>query len=142
MTDVSKKTLKDIDKAIKSIQKSLDDKLWESEVALTEKHGHKVFDEEKSAIKDLLKIQKDDPEIDVSLVIAALVDVDRNIAQNAIDAATAFAGDKKVDEELDKANEEMDKAQDELDDGKPDKAIDHFKKAWDHAQKAIKHATK
>ncbi|AJW70265.1 HYR domain-containing protein [Nitrosopumilus adriaticus] len=140
--DAPKKTHKDLEKAIKSIEKSIDDKLWETDVTLTEKHGHKVFDEEKSAVKDLLKIQKDDDSTDVSQVIKALVDVDRELAQDAIDAATVFAGDKKVDKELEKANDEMKKAQEELDDDKPDKAIDKFKKAWEHAQKAIKHATK
>ncbi|RDJ32658.1 MAG: VWA domain-containing protein [Crenarchaeota archaeon] len=140
--DADKKTHKDLEKAIKDIQKSLDEKFWASETTLDEKHGHKVFDEEKSAVKDLLKIQKDDPTTDVSGIISALVDVDRQLAQDAINAATSFAGDKKVDKELEKANDEMDKAQEELDDGKPDKAIDHFKKAWEHAQKAIKHATK
>ena len=90
----------------------------------------------------MLKIQKDDSTTDVSGVIDALVAVDENLAQDAIDAADAFAGDSKVDKEIAKANEEMDKAQEKLAEGKPDKAIDHFKKAWEHAQKAIKHATK
>ena len=137
-----KKTQKELEKAIKSIQKSLDEKFWDSPTTLTEKHGHKVFGEEKSAVKDLLKIQKDDSTTDVSDVIDALVDVDENLAQDAIDAAGAFAGDSKVDKEIAKANEEMDKSQEKFDEGKPDKAIDHFKKAWEHAQKAIKHATK
>ncbi|WP_371503994.1 choice-of-anchor C family protein [Nitrosopumilus adriaticus] len=143
LTDTaSKKTQKELEKAIKDITKSLDEKLWDSSTTLDAKYGHKVFDKEKSAVKDLLKIQKYNDSVDVSGVIDVLVNVDKQLAQDAINAATIFAGDDKVDKELEKAADEMNKAQEELDDDKPDKAIDKFKKAWKHAQKAIKHATK
>jgi len=104
-----------------------------------------VFDEEKKAVKGLLKIiKKGDSGIEgeIMFVIDILVDIDRMLAQDAITKAESFPGDKKVDKEIAKAEKEMGKAQKELDKGKPDKAIDKFKKAWEHAQKAIKHATK
>lgn len=54
-----KKTDKKIDDAIKHIQKSLEDKLWEDdELHLDTKHGKKVFDEEKKVVKDLTKLCK------------------------------------------------------------------------------------
>jgi len=140
-----KNTIKKLEKAKERIQKSLDPKLWEDDDTLTSKHGNKVFNEEKKAVKSLMKIlKKGDSGIDteISDVIALLVDVDRMLARDAITEAESFAGDKKVDKEIKKANKEMDKAQKQLDKNKPDKAIDKFKKAWKHAQKAIKHATK
>ena len=87
---------------------------------------------------------------EISVVIAILVDIDRMLAQEAINEAQTLLdeGDlddkktKKVQKEIDKANKEMGKAQKELEEkGKPDKAIDKFKKAWEHAQKAIKKAS-
>ncbi len=76
-------------------------------------------------------LKKGDSGIDaeISVVIALLVQTDRNLAQDAIDEAKLFAGDKKVDKEIAKAEKEMDKAQDALDKGKPDEAIKHFKEA-------------
>ena len=49
---------KEIDKAIEHIQKSLGDKLWVDGLHLDTKHGKKVFDEEKKAVKHLTKLCK------------------------------------------------------------------------------------
>jgi len=160
-----KKTDKAIEKAIEHIQKSLNidpkhpekepkHELWLDDDHLDPKHGKKVFDEEKKAVHELMKI--DAP--DVSGAIDALVSADKILAQTAIDEAIAAAAAvgcgeesndpecKKTLEEIAKAQNEMAKAQEELDhtkkDGTPDpkydKAIDHYKKAWEHAQKAMK----
>jgi hypothetical protein len=53
-----KKTDKKIDDAIKHIQNSMDDKLWADELHLDTKHGNKVFDEEKKAVKDITGLCK------------------------------------------------------------------------------------
>jgi len=154
------KSDKKVDKVIKHIVKSTDEKFWADDGnSLDDKKSKKVFDEEKKAVKGLKKLIKDaDDSLQDSIlhVVGLLIDVDRNLSESAMAEASAFAGDKKVDdelekaqEELNKAQEELNKAQEELDDDNPDKAldkyakaIDHFKKAWEHAQKAIKHATK
>ena len=125
---------KRIEKAEKSIEKSLKDNLWQDDFTLT-KDGKKVFDYEKKAIKDLSKIKS----IDVSNIIELLVDADSILAQIAIDSVPTDSEDDKVNMELDKANKEMEKAEAQLDKGKPDKAINHFKKAWEHSQHAMKH---
>lgn len=131
-----KKTDKGIEKAIKHIDKSLEDDLWEDDSHLTKK-GKKVFDEEKKAVKDLEKIVKDQGPIaaNAQAAIDLLVGADAALAQNAIDEAIAAGGEAK---EIAKAEEEMDKAQKELDKGDFDKAIERYKKAWEHAQKALK----
>ena len=148
------KTDKKIDKVIKHVTKSTDKKFWDDlGETLDDKKSKKVFDEEKKAVKGLMKIlKKGNSGIDaeISDVIALLVDIGRMLAQDAIAEAQKLLDadsldDKKTDKvqkEIDKANKEMSKAQEELDKGKPDKAIDKYKKAWEHAQKAIKHATK
>ena len=148
------KTDKKIDKVIKHIAKSTDEKFWDDDGnSLDDKKSKKVFDEEKKAVKGLMKIlKKGNSGIDaeISDVIALLVDIGRMLAQDAIAEAQKLLDadsldDKKTDKvqkEIDKANKEMSKAQEELDKGKPDKAIDKYKKAWEHAQKAIKAATK
>jgi len=131
-----KKDQKRINKADKAIGKSLQDKFWIDDSTLTKK-GKKVFDHEKKAVKELLKVKS----VDVSSIIEKLVDADKTLAQTAIDLVPTDTGINKVDKELVKANKEMTKAQNALDNDKPKKAIEKFKKAWNHAQKAIKHLT-
>ena len=148
------KTDKRIEKAIAHINKSLNPDFWDTDSTLTKK-GKKVFDEEKKAVKELMKIE----DIDVSESIDSLVSIDKTLAKIAIGMATITAtaagcyvegnDDPECDKplkEIDKAEDEMGKAQEELDhmkkdgtlDPKYDKAIDHYKKAWEHAQKAMK----
>lgn len=158
-------TLKEIDKAIEHIQKSLNidpkhpdetwkkHQLWVDDNHLDPKHGEKVFDEEKKAVKDLMKLIKDKKTPDeikdeLLKIINKLLTADDLLAHTAYDEAQEYAGDPKVDKELEKCNKEFEKAKKELGhtkkDGTPDpkydKAIDHFKKAWKHAQHAIKKA--
>jgi hypothetical protein len=127
----------DYNKVIKHIQKSLDDKYWEDDSYLTKK-GKKVFEEEKKAVKELMKIEKKDSS--VSPAIGFLVEADRLLAQIAIDYAVDTGGDAKkiakAEKEIAKAEKEMANAQKDIDKGKYDKAIDHYRKAWEHAQKA------
>ena len=103
-----------------------------------------------------MKILKDkgkssDPAIasEVSAVIDRLVNIDRVLAEIALeDALAALAGldpeDKKAEKvakEIAKVEKELAKAQ-EPDKGHSDHAIDKYKKAWEHGQHAIKHANK
>ncbi|MBT8198000.1 MAG: ExeM/NucH family extracellular endonuclease, partial [Acidimicrobiia bacterium] len=120
---------KRIGKAIESLEDSLSPEYWAADGYLTEK-GKKVFDEHKKAIKELEKV--DAPE--ASDVIAALVQVDADLAQGAIDIAVATGGDTK---DITKALKEMVKAEHYLNKGKPDNAVDRYKKAWERATKAI-----
>lgn len=139
--DAPTKTQKILNNAIQSIQKSLDEKLWRDGISLEPKHGHKVFDKEKKAVKSLLKIEKKDDSTEVSSVIDVLVAIDRQLASDAFDEANTPENhaDKKSSKQLSKSESELTKGDQKRDDGKPDKAIDHYKKAWKHAQKAMKH---
>lgn len=125
-----KKTVKILEKAIKHLKKSLADELWEDNDHLSSK-GIKVFEEEKTAVHELMKIN----ELDVSTSIDALVEADRMLAQIAIDETVN-------DKDKAKAVGEMDKALDETSNGNFDKAIEHYKQAWHQATKALKNQAK
>ncbi len=143
----NKKVDKGVDKAIDRVEKSLEAKLWESNARLDSKHGNKVFDEEKAAVKELQKLIRGKHTPDgVKTVCGAVIDklvlVDKLLAEIALEDAQAYAGTSdKVDREIAKSEAELVKAQEEADNGNYDNAIDHYKKAWKHAQLAIKHAT-
>jgi hypothetical protein len=90
-----------------------------------ERDGKKVFDREKDAVKKLMEIGTlwaDD-------AIQDILDIDRMLAQVAIDEAPA--GNDK-----DKALEELAAGDAERVAGKYDKAVDKYKKAWENAVKA------
>lgn len=137
-----KHTQKEIDKAIKHIQKSLDPDLWvDDSCRLDAKHGHKVFDEEKKAVKHLMKILKDKKEDQVQAAIDKLMEADEILAETAIEDAKALEStDPKVIHEIEKAERELAKAKEDITKERYDRAVDHFKKAWRHAQHAIKKA--
>jgi tetratricopeptide (TPR) repeat protein len=149
----NKHSQNELDEAVKHLAKSLEPDRWADAVHLVEKHGNKVFDEQKKAVKSLQKILKEkgkhaDPAIagDVSSAIDDLATADRLLATVALGEAPAVAADPKrqkhVDKERATAQKELDKGDAELTKGKPDKAIDHYKKAWEHALKAAKEAGK
>ncbi len=132
-----------LDRAIKHLNKGLDDKLWLDNSNLDQKHGKKVFKEGKAAVKDLQKLQKDKRATDsvqgtcedISFKIAALNGLLANIALN--EAQRNGGTDKGSLKKVAKAELEFNKGLDQLGEGKPDKAIGHFGKAWMHSQKVI-----
>jgi len=166
---LDKKTAKEMKKAVKSLEKSLDLKLWlsgdgnrlnpentkehDAETGEKIKKGDKVFKEGSKAVKHLMKIKKDkhyDSINDqVSDIIADLVRIDSELAAIAIQDAKDLLMDiedkktiDKINKELKKANKELDRAQKDFDRDKPDKSIEKYKKAWKHAQHAIKKGQK
>jgi len=133
-----------LDKAIDSIGKSLESDLWVDDNHIDPKHGNKVFDEERKAVKELMELaDKEDTPQGVKdtcrAVIGKLIKADDIIAHTVYEEAQAYAGDPKVDKELEKCDKEFGKAVDKLGEGKFDEAVDHYKKAWEHAQNALKH---
>jgi PKD repeat protein len=150
-----KKVDNKIKSAITHIEKSLDLDLWFDDDHLDAKHGHKVFDEERKAVKELMRLldMKETPSEIVEIIqrtILKLVEADQKLANTVYTEALRDTGDKKVDHELEKASQELLKAEEELSrvdkkgiaDPRYDKAIDHYKKAWEHCQSAVEHASK
>lgn len=137
-----------LDKAIDHIEKSLSGKLWVDSSHINPKYGHKVFDEEEEAVKELMELlEKDDTPKNVKdacrSAIDMLIKADKLLAETALKDAKAYAStEKKVVHEIEEAENEIVKAGAETTRGHFDKAIDHYKNAWEHAQQAIEHATK
>ncbi|MFQ5905626.1 MAG: HYR domain-containing protein [bacterium] len=130
---------KEIDKAIEHIEKSLDLDLWVDVKRLVCKHGHKVFNEEKTAVVKLVKEmnkQKFPPGLvdDFETVIGMLLDADEILGRTQLDDAIAYGGGPR---EIEKGESEMEKAQEKRDQGDYIHAIDHYRKGWDYACKAM-----
>jgi len=134
-----------INNSIRSINKSLSDRLWIDDSHLSMMAGALVFDMEKAAVLNLETAKRIDSttEDEVGEVIDKLTKADKILAVTAIDDAKSIEVDNAwakriVDWQIAKAEEELDKAYEYLDNDMPDKAITHFKLAWIHAQVAIK----
>ena len=164
-----KKIDKKLDDASKYINKSLGigDKhvLWIDDLHVHSKHGHKVFDHEKKAVKKLMDLSKDKKNNDhdsdsdsdrrklnvpdsvkeaAQEAIAKLVFADELLALTAIGEATdAFASasdpkiKKKIKRYLKKSQKALARGHQQLNRNRPDHAIDNFKKAWREAQKIL-----
>lgn len=117
-----------IAEAVRDIKESLDPKLWIDDSHLTAKKGEHVFQEEREAVQHLRHI-KGPAAGAVAGLVAELVEIDRTLAQTAIDEAT----DPRS---IAKATTEMAKAAEELAEGEPNNAIEHYKQAWKVATKA------
>jgi len=150
-----KKVDNKIKAAMMHIEKSLDPDLWFDDDHLDVKHGRKVFDEERKAVKELMRLldKKGTPSGVVDIIqetILKLVGADIKLANTVFAEAWRDAGDGKVDRELEKASQELLKAEEGLgyvdkkgvSDPRYDKAIDHYSKAWEHCQRAVEHASK
>jgi hypothetical protein len=143
-----------ISTVITHIEKSLDPDLWFDDDHLVEKHGHKVFVEDKKAVKELMRLldKKETPDEIVEIIqktILKLVESDQKLANTVYTEVQRDTGDEKMDHEWEKASQELLKAEEELShvdkkgvsDPRYDKAIDHYKKAWEHSQRAIEHTS-
>ena len=123
---------KDIEKALKHLDKGLEEKLWHPDGSRLTGKGKKVFDELKHTLKDLDKLKT--PPAAISTSIELLSKVSGTLAQTVIyDAISAGAKGKDID----KATKELDKGDKELGNEKFDKAVDRYKKAWKTAWKAL-----
>ena len=153
-----KKVVKTAKHAMKHILKSLNinpkdpsrswkkHTLWEDEAHLNEKHGPKVFEEEKKAakkLKGLCKHLHHTPLETCLRVIELLLNADEALAQVALDEAKDTPvedpkNEKRYDREIRKAEKEMEKAEREREKDHFDHAIDHYKKSWKHSIRAKK----
>lgn len=125
----------DLGKAIKNVQESLTPKYWTDATHPDSKHGGKIFDEEKQAVKELQDLIEETVGCDDVLqeAIDALVDVDMMLVDTAISEVSC--SDKKCERDLAKAEEARAEAIEYIDEGKEDKAIDDLKYAWEKVKK-------
>ena len=118
----SRGTDRRIAEAVRDVTRSLDPKLWIDDAHLTVKRGENVFEQEEAAVEQLRNIKRSVAGT-VAGLIAQLVEVDRTLAQIAVEGAT----DPRA---IAKANKEMEKGAKELEEGEPRDAIEHYEQAW------------
>lgn len=160
---------KHIAKAIREIEKSLKENLWLDGIHLNEKHGHKVFDHDRKAVKHLQKLLKhprededDDSDSDsdkddntiseaasaaIQSAIISLVEADRVITTTLYDEVAIMPvvnpdNQQIVEKDLAKALTDIQKAEAFAANGKEDKAIKYYRNAWKHIIHAKKNALK
>jgi len=135
-------------KAIRGIEESLAPELWVDQVHLDENHGHRVFSEERHAVKELEAIINDEdvsPEarIAAQAAIDLLVKSDRVLAiTQMLDAAGASGpkprDQKKIDKENATSTEEFAAGDASRDISDYDRAIQEYRKSWEHATHALR----
>ncbi len=148
-------TLKEIDKAIRYICRSLDEELWVDTEHLDARHGNKVFNLEKKAIQCLMKITgKKGSHAETAEVVAKaqgvidkLIKADKLLSTTVINEAKNSPIENprrqyQVNHEIARAERELAKAEKELGKTNLDKVICHLEKAWEHGQQAIKYSQK
>jgi predicted AlkP superfamily pyrophosphatase or phosphodiesterase len=118
-------------KSVVHIGASLLPALWNDDSDLTS-FGRAVFNEERKAVHELLKVDNQTPEI--IKAAETLTDVDMQLAEIALDEAIAAGGDQ---EDIAESEEELQEGQTDLEDGNFEDAIDHFKDSWRSAKKAV-----
>jgi len=122
----------DLAKAIDRIERSLNLDLWTDASHPDSKQGHKIFDEEKKAVKELQDLIEDTEGCDdvFQAAIDALVDTDLMLVDVAIAEAEAGCSGGKCEKDIAKAQEARAEALDYRAEGREDKAIDELKYAW------------
>jgi hypothetical protein len=139
----NKKIDKKLDGVIKTISKSLDTDLWLDAMHLEPKHGHKVFNLEKHAVKKLQELINhkrvpDSVKDACNNVILKLVNADWLLARTALEEAQLEAGvSKKVDHQIALAEQKFQNSYDTIADGNYGGAIDCYRQTWEHALKAM-----
>ena len=140
---------KEIENALKEIEKGLVPKNWNDDGTLSSQHGHRALSADKRAVTQLLKtlekkgrkaLSPEDREI-VEQAIIALVNVDRLLAETQIAIAEDTTvsdrkGQKAYDKQLTDARRRFVEAEAEFAKGDYKKALDRFRAAWTHAVKA------
>jgi PKD repeat protein len=103
-------------KAMKEIEKSLDTKLWIDEIHLEKKHGKKVFDHERHAVKELVHLLKGIPDgakcegisfIELEYTGPGTIDVDVYLKNLFLGRFTVSTAEAFVVEATDETNDEL-----------------------------------
>jgi hypothetical protein len=143
-----KSTYDHITNAIAHLDKALAPTLWQPDDRHLTSTGATVFNEDKAAMDELLKIGSPRPQV-VSNAIPSIVSIDRAIAQLQYDDANTLINSitptnmteyQKAKSELAAAYSELQKGIQDQSSGNWDNSVGHFKNAWQHAVYAVQHA--
>ena len=142
-----------LDSAADNQESSLSPDLWEDGMHLDEKKGHRMFEERKKAVMELMKVmERDDTSREDRTVYRTAVEVGveeaRGLAATLHDELQRTTRDPRALRELERCCDDLAAGDEMLDntnkdgtaDPRYDKAMDHYKSAWLHGQLAKKHA--
>ena len=142
-SEINKKSKKNIDSAIKQLEKSLDEKLWKDEYTVNFKHGKKVLNADQQAVKKLDKISNDkktsnELKDEIANINVKITQLDKTLIENAISDLEEVVMSEKGIKKLDKAIKKFEKGNEFLENEKYSKALKNYGKAWDQIKKALK----
>lgn len=142
-SEINKKSKKNIESAIKQLERSLDEKLWKDDSTLNIKPGKKALSADQKALNKLDKILKDKKESDlikkqILEINLKIAEIDEDLVENAIDSLEEVVMSKKGLKKLNKASNNLENGAELLENEKYLKAIKNFEKAWDQIKKALK----
>ncbi|MEW6403345.1 MAG: ExeM/NucH family extracellular endonuclease [Chloroflexota bacterium] len=128
-----------LDDAIRHLTRSLTPSLWDDDNHVDDRHGQRVFEEEKQAVERLEEILRDRrstlPDETIQAYIDFLVSADRRLAQVAIEDAIAQSGHAR---DIARAQEALARGDRFLTHGWTEAAMEQYRNAWRHAIHALK----
>ena len=142
-SEISKKSKKHLDSAIKKLEKSLNPKFWKDESTVNFKHGKNVLNADKNAVEKLDKILKDkktdsDVKDKITEINLEIAEIEKNLIENSISSLSEVIMSDKGLKKLDKAIVKFEKGNEFLEDENYKKALKNYGKAWDQIKKALK----
>ena len=142
-SEFSKKSKKELKSIIKKLEKSLDSKYWKDESTINFKHGKKILDTDKNAVKKIEKLEKDKKISDV--VKNELVDIkikiiilDKMILGNSITSLSEITMSQKGLKKMEKAKLKFEKGNELLENDKYLDAIIKYSNSWKQVKLALK----
>ncbi|MGY5143639.1 MAG: hypothetical protein ACW9XH_04065 [Candidatus Nitrosopumilus sp. bin_32a] len=141
--ELNKKSKKDLELAIKKLEKSLNSEYWKDESIINFKHGEKVLNADQQAVKKLeniLKDKKTSSEIKEELknINIMIIHLDKSLVENAMNELKEIIMSEKGIKKIEKAIEKLDKGNELLEDEKYSQALKNYAKAWDQIKKSLK----
>ncbi|QLH04493.1 hypothetical protein C5F49_03545 [Nitrosopumilus oxyclinae] len=141
--NISKKSKKNLELAIKKLEKSLNSEYWKDESTINFKHGKKVLNADQQAIKKLENILKDkklsnEIKDEIKNININITQLDKSLVENAINELEEIIMSDKGVKKIEKAIEKIDKGNVLLEDEKYSQALKNYVKAWDQIKKALK----
>jgi len=135
-----------ISRAIKSIERSLNDKFWQDEDNLKYERrlGKRAFIQEAIAARHLERALKrkrltEEERTIIKETLNYLILADQILTQDSLKEAKKYKGtNKKIDQYLKKAEDNLEKAKDYLEKERYQRAILKFALSWQSSQKVIK----
>jgi len=141
--EINKKSKKNIEAAIKQLEKSLDKKLWKDDSTLNLKSGEKVLDADKKAIDNLTKVLKNKKELkhikeQILKISQKIAEIDKNLVGNAINSVEETVMSEKGLKKLSKASDIFENAEEFLEEERYHIAVKKLGKSFDMIKKALK----